>query len=197
MRKRHDKAVEVRARDVLKVAARYDSAIQRHLDHAEVFIHRLFAGEVHLVEDVVVRAGDENARLANAQLLDKVKVTFGRANPRRNLRETIAAVAAELQRFAILLAVDEELALADQPVRAAQLVHHVKQAQNLLRRKRRTGLLTVAEGRVGDPNLFRHAHGHEALVERDLRNLVKIEDFREQICFGDILHVILIIVLAQ
>ncbi|MPM67053.1 hypothetical protein SDC9_113969 [bioreactor metagenome] len=44
MRKGHNEAIEIRAGDVFKMAARDNAAIQRHLDHAEVLVHRLFAG---------------------------------------------------------------------------------------------------------------------------------------------------------
>ncbi|MPM67054.1 hypothetical protein SDC9_113970 [bioreactor metagenome] len=149
------------------------------------------------MEDVIIRTRDKNPRLAHAKLLDELKVALRRANPGCDLRETITAVAAHLQRLTILLAVDEKLALANQPVRAAEFVHHIKQAQDLLRRKRRAGLLPVTEGRIGDPDILRHAHRHEALVEGYLWNFIKREDFREQIRLRYVLYIILIIVLAQ
>ena len=44
MRKGHDEAVEVSARDVLKVAARVDARVERVLYDGQVAVHRLAAG---------------------------------------------------------------------------------------------------------------------------------------------------------
>jgi hypothetical protein len=83
----------------------------------------------------------------DAKLLDEVKVALRRAELHVVIPwKAVPAVAAELQRLPVLLAVYEKLALADQPVRAAELVHQVEEPHDSVARKRRAGLLSVAEG---------------------------------------------------
>ena len=120
VRKRHDKTVKVRARQVFEVTARLDAVRQRALDDAEIFVHRLRARQVHLFKDVIIRTADENARFGNARLFDEFEVLFVRADPRRDLGEFQAEILAFFQRAAILFAVQEKLALTDDALRPAQ-----------------------------------------------------------------------------
>lgn len=53
--------------------------------------------------------------------------------------------------------------------------------------KRRRGLLTVTESRIGDPYLFRHVHRSLSEVERDLRYAVVVEKVAEKV---GLLHVL-------
>ena len=74
-------------RDVFEVAARADAVGKRALDDAEILIERLLAVQMHLLEDVIVRAADEDARFLDVRLLDELKVALVCANPRRDLGE--------------------------------------------------------------------------------------------------------------
>ena len=76
-----NKAVEVGTGDVLQVATRAQTRIQGILDHAEIVFERLTAGHVQFFENVVVRAGDQNARLLNADIPYKGKILFVCADP--------------------------------------------------------------------------------------------------------------------
>ena len=135
-------------------------------------LHGLPAGHLQLLEDVVVAAGDQDARLADAQILDCVEVFPAGANPGRDLREAQAQRHAALDRLAVALAVDEELGLPDAAVGSAQPAHQLEQLHDLIGRVGIHRLLAVAEGGVGDPDILGHRHGHAAVVEGNLGHLV-------------------------
>ena len=62
----NDIAVNIRARDILKMAARADSHLQAFLYDAEIVLHSLTAAHVHFIINVVVGAGDQNTCLAHS-----------------------------------------------------------------------------------------------------------------------------------
>ena len=65
----------------------------------------------------------------------------------------VAQVAAAVERAPVVARIEEELGLPDDAVRAAQLRHHVVDANHLVGRIGGPGLLAVAESRVGDENV--------------------------------------------
>ena len=78
-------------------------------------------------------------------------------------------------------AVDEELALANDAVRAAETVHHLVQFHNLLRCIRRTRLLAVPERRVRNPNFMGGVRHDLAVLEKDARHFRERELLTQQI----------------
>ena len=168
--KRYDKAVKIGARDVLEVAARDDAGLKRVGHGGEVVVHGLTAGHLHFLEDVVVAAADEDARLADAEVAHEAKVLLRRADPRRDLRELQPQLHALFERLAVFLAVDEKLRLPDDAVRPAEPRQVLINIDDLVDRVRLHGLLPVAQGRVRDPDLLGHVHRHAPVVERHLRH---------------------------
>ena len=189
-----DEAVEISTGDVLEVAARADAAVKCCLDDAQILVYRLFARQVHLLEDVVVRAGDEDARFLHACLLDQLEVLLVGANPRRDFGEIVAEILAGMERFLVLIGVQEEFGLANQSLRAAQTVHQRIQVDNLLDRERADRLLTVAEGGIGHPDFVRHVFRHMAHVECNLRDGFIVVQFAIKVRLCDILQAVLIAV---
>ena len=195
--KRHHKTIKVRARDVLKVAAGTDAVVQRRAHNAQVLVHRLAAGHVHLFEDVVVRAGDQDARFLQAHLLDQLKVLFVGADPGGDLREFQPQLLALAHRLLVLFGVEEELALAHDALGAAQTGEELEETDDLIHREGRGALLAVAEGGVGDPDLLRHVQRNDAVVERDLGNLRVFVQFPVEIRLVHVLQLILVVGLLQ
>ena len=181
LRKRQAEPVDVRARDVLEVAPRHNAVRERLLHRRQVVVHHLAARLLQLEEDMVVRDGREDARLAQPQLLDQLEVLRVRANPAGDFGELVPQRHAPLQRLAVPLAVDEELTLPDDAMRPAQTMHEVVQLHNLLRRVRRTRLLAVAERRVRDPDLVRGARSDVRVLEDDPGNVGVRELLAQQI----------------
>ena len=197
VRERHDEAVEIGAREIFEMAARLDAVRQRALDDAEVLIHRLRAGEVHLFEDVVVGTAHKDARFRNARLLDELEVLFVGADPRRDLGELQPQILTGFERGAVLFAVQEKFALPHDALRPAQTRHQLVQIDDLLHGKGRGGLLPVAEGGIGDPDLRGHVHGDVAVVENHLRDLLVGINVAEQLGFGHVLQLIVVFILFE
>lgn len=84
---RYHKAVEIRPRHILKVAARPDAQGQGVLDDPQVFIQSLGPVQVHFTENVIIRTGNQYAGLLHAHGLDEGKVLFRRPDPGGDLRE--------------------------------------------------------------------------------------------------------------
>ena len=68
MRKRHDEAIEISARDVLEVAAGIYAGVQSVLYNGEIAVHRLAARLLELFIYMIVRAAYQDAALAQAQV---------------------------------------------------------------------------------------------------------------------------------
>ena len=190
-------AVEVRAGDVLEVTAGLDAAVQRRLDHAQILVTRLGAGQLHLVEDVVIRAGDEDAGLLDALVLHQLEVLLVRTDPRGDLRELQPQILTGMQRLTVLLGVHEELRLAHQTLGASQTVEELEQMHDLIHREGADGLLTITEGGVRHPDLLGHIRGYMAHVEGDLRHGLVVEHLAIKIGLRHILQLVLIARLHQ
>ena len=191
--KGHHEAIEVGAGDVLKVAARAHAVIQRALDYAQVLIQRLPPVHVHLLEDVIVRAADQYAGLLEAHVPDQLEVLLVGPYPAGYLGELQPQLLAAAHGLAVLLGIDEELALAHYALGAAQARQQLVQMHDLVHREGRLGLLAVAECGVGYPYLVGHLHGHHAVVERDLGYALVIVQLAVQVRLLYVLQLIFII----
>ena len=150
----HDEAFDVGAGDVFQVATGPHARLERRVDHAAVRVHALLqALELQLLEDVVVGAAGEDAGFLQAGLFDQAEVALVGADPAGALGIAMAQLAAAVQGVAVVAGVEEELRLADDAVRPAQLGQQIVDADHLVGRVGRPGLLTVAEGRIGNENI--------------------------------------------
>ena len=195
--KRHDKAVKVGARDVLEVAARDDPGLKRIGHGGKVVVHGLLSGHFHLLEDVVVAAADEDARLADAEVAHEAKVLLCRADPRRDLRKLQPQLHALFECLAVFFAVDEKLRLPDDAIRPAEPGQVLINVDDLVDRVRLHGLLPVAQGRVRDPDLLGHVHRHAPVVERHLRHHSLRVDVALEVRLRHVLERIFIRILLQ
>ena len=153
------------------MAAGRNAHLKALLDHAQIVLHGLFSGHVELVEDVVVRTGDQDAGLPEAHGLDQLKVLVARTDPACDLRVAVPPLPALFDRLPVLLVIEEELALADQAAGAAQPVKVVINGDHLLGGVGLPGLLAITEGGIGDPDLVGHVVGNNSVVEGYLRHL--------------------------
>ena len=195
--KRHDKAVKIGARDILQVAARHDARRERIRHGRKVIVHGLTARHLHFLEDVVVAATDEDARLTDTEVAHEAEVLLRRADPRRDLRELQPQLHALFERLAVFLAVDEKLRLPDDAVRTAEPGEVLIDIDDLVDRVRLHGLLPVAQGRVRDPDLLGHIHRHTPVVERHLRHHALCVNVAMEVGFRYILKRIFIRILLQ
>ena len=195
--KRHDETVKVGAGDVFEVAARLDTVRKRALYDAEVFVHRLGAGQIHLFEDVIVGTAHEDTRFGDARVFDQFKVLFVRAYPRGDLGKFQPEVLALFEGAAVFFAVQEKFALPHDPLRPAEAGHEFENVDDLLDRERRRGLLPVAESRIRDPYLRRHIHRHVAVVEYDFGDLVVRVQVAEEFGLFHVLQLVMVLVLFE
>ena len=167
---REAEAVDVGAGDVLEMAARDDAFGEAVLDDAEVGIHHLRAVGFQLEEDMIVGYRGENPRFLEAERFDEGKVTGVSPDPRGDFGKLMALRLTEGKRLAVFFAVNEKFGLPDKSVLAAELVHEIIDVRDLLGRVGRARLLAVAEGRIGDPDMFRKVERNVDAVEPDARN---------------------------
>ena len=131
-----------------------------------------FTGHTEFFENMIVGAADEDTRLLDTDVVYKREVFLLCADPRRDLGELVAESHTSLYRFSVLFGIYEKFALTDKPVRTAQTGEHFINVFDLLCGIRCAGLLSVAEGRIRDPDITGHIEGYAAMVERDLRNFI-------------------------
>ena len=172
------------------MAARADAVGKRALDDAEILIERLLARQVHLLEDMIVRAADEDARLLDVRLLNELEIALVGADPRRDLGEFEPRILTGAEGFFILLGIEEEFRLPYEPLGAAEACHELVKIDDLLDREGRGGLLAVAEGGVRHPDLIGHIHGNMAVVEGDLGDGLVVEELAIKVGLLDVLELI-------
>ena len=153
-------------------------------------IHRLAPCHPEFQENVVIGAADKDPRLFHADLFHQPEVFLARTDPRSHLRKLIAALHTLVDRIPVLLAVQEEFALADHAVWTAEPVQVVVYRHDLLCAVRCPRLLPVPESRVGDPDLPRHAVRDNPVVKRDLRDLIVGKHIAECVGFLHVLQLI-------
>ena len=193
----HYEAVEIRAGDVLQVAAGHHARLEGVRHGGEVVIHSLLAGHLHLFEDVIVAAGHQYARLLDAQIPHQLEVVPAGPDPGGDLREAQPQLLTLADGLAVLLAVDKELGLADDAVGPAEPGEQLVELHDLRNAVRLHRLLAVAKGGVRDPDVLRHAHRHPAVVEGNARHRVVGIDVAVQVWIGDVLEGIFIALLLQ
>ena len=158
-----------------------DAGLQTLPYDREVMLHGLLSRHFQLIKDMVVRAAHKDARLLHAYLLHKLKVFLAGPYPARDLRELVSLLHALVHSVPVLFAVQEKFALAYLALWAAQPVEIVVNIHDLLCAVGRPGLLSVAERGVCDPDLVRHAVGHDPVVKCNLRYLVVVEKISEYV----------------
>ena len=178
---RNDKPVNIRPRNVLQVAARADSCLEALADHAQIQIHDLPSGHLHLIKNMIIRAAYQNTGLSESDVLHQLEILFACTDPARNLRELVPSFQALVDRIPVLLAIQEKFTLTDQSFRTAQLMQIVIDRYNLLRCIRSSRLLTVPKRRVGNPDILRHVVRDNTIIECDLRYLTVREQIVEYV----------------
>ena len=187
-RKGKHKAVEVGTGDVLEVAAGGDPHFQHVGDDGQVFVQCALPGETHFVVDMVVGAGHKHTRFPDAQGFYQLKVLFGGTDPCGDFRELVAQILTGGQGSSVLVGIYEEFGLPDQTLGAAQPVEHFVQVPDLLDGEGGSGLLAVPEGGIGDPDFRRHIHGHNPVVEGNLRHGFVVKQVPVQLRCGSFLQ---------
>ena len=172
--------------DVFQMASRADPRLQAFPDDRQVMVHGLQPGHLHLEEDMIIRTADQDARFLKSNVFYQLEILLACSDPAGNLRKIIAFFHTFIDGIAVLFTIQEELALADLPIRASKTVEIIVDLHDLLRAVRRSGLLSVTESRIRDPDLVRHAVRHYTVIERDLGDLVIVEKVAEDVGFFNI-----------
>ena len=168
------------------MAADFQARIERRVHDLQVIVHRRAPRFLELVENMVVGRRRENPGLAQAHLLDDLEVRFHRANPSSDLGKLVAAREASIDRLAIGLRVQEKLGLPDDAARTAEAMQQVEHRDYLAGGVRRTRLLAVAEGGVGDEKIRRRVRLLEFAVEDDSRHRVVGKLFADKVGLGHV-----------
>ena len=168
------------------MASDAQARVERRVHDLQVIVHRRAPRFLELVENVVVRRRGQNPGLAQAHLLDDFEVRFHRANPSGDFGELVAAREASIDGLAIGLRVEEKLGLPDDAVGTAEAMQHVEHRDDLAGGVRRTRLLSVAEGGVGDEKIGRRVGLLEFAVEDDSRDRVVGKLFADKVRLGDV-----------
>ena len=168
---RNHKAVEIGSCDILQVTSGHNPCLKRLGNGGKIVIHAFLTGHLHFLEDVVVTAGNQDTRLADAQVAYQLEVLLAGTDPSGDLGEFQPQLLAFFKSFSVLLAIYEELGLTNNAVGTAELGHQLEDVHDLLDRIGLYRLLTVAECGIGDPDILGHSDGNAAMVERDTRNV--------------------------
>ena len=120
---------------------------------------------------MVIRAAYQDSRLLHPDLLHQLEIFLAGTDPACDLRELVSPLHTFVYGVTILLAVQEKLTGTDHSIRSAQLMQVIKDRHDLLCRVWRTGLLSIPEGSICDPDILGHIVRHDPVVKRDLGDL--------------------------
>ena len=168
---RDHKTIDIRTRDVLQMAAWADPGLQTFTDDTQVQVHNFASRHLHLIENMIIRAADQDTGLTQSEIFYQLEILFARADPACNFRELISAFQTFIYRVAVFFTVKEKLTLTDLSFRSAKFMEIIVNRHDLLCRIRCSRLLSVTEGCVRDPDLLRHIMRHNTVIECNLRNL--------------------------
>ena len=119
---------------------------------------------------MVVRHAGQHAGLVELHIAGQLEVFLVGAYPGRHPRETVAARPADVDALAVLGRIEKEFRGRDEPALAAETVQEVEHLRHLLDRIRRTGLLPVTKGRIGDAHLLGRSRREQHVVKNGTAN---------------------------
>ena len=154
----------------------------------QVLLKDLLPPFVQFQEDVVVRDGGQDPRFFQPHFLDPLQVFPVGADPPGDLREPVPSLLTPLHGLPVPIAVKEEFGLPDDPVGAAQPVEEIKKVDDLLDRKRRSGLLSVPKRGIRDEPVGGRGDRENFMVKIDPANFVVRENRALQVGFRHLLQ---------
>ncbi len=163
------------------MASDAQARIEGRIDDRQIIVHRLSPRFPELQKNMVVGARSQDSRLPQPHLLHKFEIRLDRANPSGDFGKLVPARDASIDRLAIHLRIDEEFRLPNDSVGTAEPMQQVVHRDDLLDRVRRTRLLPVAKGRIGDEEVGGGIERLDNAIEDDSRHRVVGEDLAKQI----------------
>ena len=158
-------AVDIRAGDVLEVAAGDNAPLQGLGDQVHVHVKGLFARFAELQEDVVVGNAGEHADFGKFHVPRELEIVLVGADPSRDAREAVAAGAACVDAFPVTLGVHEKFRGRDEAGFSAEPVQEIEDFRHLADSVGRTGLLAVAERGIRDAELIGRMRREHHVIE--------------------------------
>ena len=137
---------------------------------------------------MIVGDRGQNPGLFQTHLGHQVQVLLNRPYPSGYLRIFIPFGKAGLQRLPVLIRVQEELGLTNNPVWAGQAVKHLEYHFDLLDRIGGPGLLAVPKGGIRYEYIVSRVDRQELVVEIDARDLIVWKNIPHQVGFVQILN---------
>jgi len=181
-------AVNIRPGDILQMASGADSFLQAFPDHTQIMLHGLTSGHFQLHEDMIIGTAYQNTCFFHANFLNQLEILFAGTDPTGHFRELVASFHTFIDRIPVLFAVKEKLTGPYHSIRAPKPVHIIINIHNLFRGIGSAGLLAVAEGSIGNPDILRHIVRHNSVIKRNLRNLRIRKHISENIGFLDVIQ---------
>ena len=170
LRQRQAETVNVGPRHVLEVTARNDAPFQRLFRKAYVHVHGLLPRFAQFEENMIVRHAGKHACFVKFHVPRELEVFLIGADPGRDAGEAVAARAADFHAFAISGGVQKEFRRRNEAGLAAEAMQEIEHSGHLLDGIGRAGLLTVAEGGIGDVHLLCRTRRQQGFVERGPTN---------------------------
>ena len=118
---------------------------------------------------MIIRAAYQDTGFSHTHIADKLEVFLVGTDPAGNLRELVASLHTFLYCIPILFAVKEKLGSTDSSFRSAKLMQIIVDPYDLLSAVRCSGLLSITECGVCDPDVIWHMMRYNPVVERNLR----------------------------
>ncbi len=188
---RDAETVNVRPRDVFKVAARLDALVQGGPHDRKVLLECTRPVQLELEKDVVVGNRRQDSRLGETRVHHELQILLDRADPAGDLRVPVFLRATHVERFPVFVRVEEELGLADHAVGSGHPVQKIEDDLDLLDRIRGARLLAVPEGRVRDEDVLRRVDRLDLAVEVNPRDVFVGEDLAHEVRLRHIGQVVL------
>ena len=149
-------------------------------------VHCLSSCHFQFIKNMIIRTAYKNTGLFHTDLFHKFKVFLACTDPTCDLRKLISSLHTFINGISVFFTVEEKFTLSDLSIRSAQSVKIIIKRYDLICRVRSSGLLSIAEGCICDPDLIRHTVRYNTVIECNLRDLIIVEQIPEHIRFIDI-----------
>ena len=164
--------VNICSGNILQMASWTDSHIQTVSYDTQVMEHGLKTSHLHLIKNMIIGTADQNTGFFQAHILYKLKILFIGTNPAGYFRELIPFFQTFFNSIPVFFTIQEKFTGTDLTVWATQLMKIIIDPYDLFCRIRLSGLLSITECGIRNPDIIWHMMRYNSVIKCDLRYFI-------------------------
>ena len=158
-----------------------DTSFQTFPYYRKIMLHSLSSGHFHFVKNMIIGTANQNSGFLKSNIFYQLEVLLICPNPTGNLRKLIALFQTFINSVSVFFAVKKEFTLTDFSIWSSQFMKVFVDSHNLTGAIRRSGLLSIPEGCVCNPDIIRHMVWDDSVIKSNLWYFTVGEQIAENI----------------